>query len=143
MITTYEFPNQWNWRLFLAITTEDEELNEILDYLNKNEQCSFDLDDDNEVQPPCFAHNPDTLNGVICLNKFKFTPSDIMLCVHELTHMMISISQTNDCPINYETTECWAYFMGNMIQMILEILQSYLDDEKSKKKKIIKRKKKK
>ena len=142
MITTYEFPNQWNWRLFLAITSENEELDEVLEYLNKYEDCSFDLDDDSDVQPPCFAHNPETLNGVICLNKFTFTPADIMLCVHELTHMMISISQVNDCPINYETTECWAYFMGNMIQMILEILKSYLDDEKDKKEKKVKKRKK-
>ena len=133
MITTYEFPNQWNWRLFLAITTEHEELNEILEYLNTNENCSFDLDDDSDVNPPCFAHQADALNGVICLDKFTFTPKDIMLCVHELTHMMISISEINSCPINFETTECWAYFMGNMIEMILEILNSYLEDEKLRK----------
>lgn len=141
MITTYEFPNQWNWRLFLAITTEHEELNEILTYLNDKEGCSFSLDEDCDVKPPCFVHEPDALNGVICLDEFSFTPKDIMLCVHEITHMMISISQINDCPINFETTECWAYFMGNMTQMILEILQSYLDDKKPKRKSSIKRKK--
>ena len=141
MITSYEFPNQWNWRLFLAITTEQEELSEILEYLNKKEGCSFDLDDESDVKPPCFVHEPDALNGVICLDEFTYTPKDIMLCVHELTHMMISISEINECPINFETTECWAYFMGNMIQMILEILNSYLDDEKKKKSKVRKRKK--
>lgn len=142
MITTYEFPNQWNWRLFLAITTEHEELKEILNYLNVHENCSFDLEDDSNINPPCFVHEPDALNGVICLDEFTFTPKDIMLCVHELTHMMISISETNLCPINYETTECWSYFMGNMIQMILEVLQSYLEENKSKSKRKISTKRK-
>lgn len=134
MITTYEFPNQWNWRLFLAITSEQEELNEILTYLNDREKCSFTLYEDCNVNPPCFAHEPDSLEGVICLDSFTYTPKDIMFCVHELTHLMISISERNDCPINIDTTECWAYFMGNMIQMILEILQSYLEDQKPKRK---------
>ena len=140
MITTYEFPNQWNWRLFLAISSEHEELNEILTYLNEKEGCSFELDEDCEVKPPCFVHEPDSLQGVICLDEFSFTPKDIMLCVHEITHMMISISQINECPINFDTTECWAYFMGSMTQMILEILQSYLDDKKTKKKSVSKNK---
>jgi len=125
MITTYEFPNQWNWRLFLAICDENEELNDILRHLNEKENCDFYLNENETIAPPCFASENESLIGVICINTFTFTPKDIMLCIHELTHMMISISDVNGCPINMQTNECWAYFMGSMTQMILEILNSH------------------
>lgn len=134
MITTYEFPNQWNWRLFLAIV-DDEELNDILIHLNEKEGCDFSLNEDEKICPPCFASESDSLIGVICINKFTFTPKDIMLVIHELTHMMIMISEVNGCQINDSTTECWAYFMGNMTQMILEILNSHNLDNKPKRRK--------
>jgi hypothetical protein len=131
MITTYEFPNQWNWRLFLAINDDGESLNDILNHLNEKEGCEFLLNDDDEISPPCFAAEKDSLIGVICIDKFTFTPKGVMLVIHELTHMMIVISEVNGCQINDATTECWAYFMGNMTQMILEILNSDLDDRQT------------
>lgn len=132
MITTYEFPNQWNWRLFLAICDDDECLNDILFHLNEKEKCNFSIDENETISLPCFASESDSLIGVICINEFTFTPRDIMYCIHELTHMMIMISEINGCPVNDSTTECWAYFMGSMTQMILEILNSH-DLEKPKK----------
>lgn len=125
MITTYEFPNQWNWRLFLAICEDGESINDILVHLNESEQCNFDLNKEEKILPPCFISEQNSLIGVICINKFEFTPKDIMFCIHELTHMMILISEVNGCPINTITSECWAYFMGNMTQMVLEILNSH------------------
>lgn len=135
MITTYEFPNQWNWRLFLAICEEDEGLNDVLHHLNEKEGCDFSIDENETVEPPCYASESDSLIGVICINKFSKTPKDIMLCIHELTHMMIMISEVNGCPVNDSTTECWAYFMGNMTQMLLEILFSHESETKEANKK--------
>lgn len=139
MITTYEFPNQWNWRLFIAICSENENLNDILIHLNENEGCLFSINEIHESKFPCFICNNDELNGVICINEYNFTPKDIMYCVHELTHMMINISEVNDCPINNQTTECWAYFMGSMIQMIIEILNFNLQEETKERKKKLKK----
>ena len=135
MITTYEFPNQWNWRLFLAINDDGESLNDILNHLNEKEGCEFLLNDDDEISPPCFAAEKDSLIGVICIDKFTFTPKDVMFVIHELTHMMIVISEVNGCKINDATTECWAYFMGNMTQMLLEILISECESKEPKQKK--------
>lgn len=126
MITTYEFPNQWNWRIFLAISSNGEDVNEILSHLNEYEHCKFDLNDVQGISdPPCFIHDLDNLVGVICLNSYEFNTDHIMVCVHELTHLMISISTTSNCEINLETSECWSYFMGNMIKMMIEILNEY------------------
>ena len=129
MITTYEFPNQWNWRIFLAITSDNESVSDILDHLNDYESCKFDTTyKDETIEAPCYVHDLKNLIGVICLNKYDFDTDDIAVCVHELTHLMISIAGANNCEINLGTTECWAYFMGNMIKMILEILNGYSDE---------------
>lgn len=95
-------------------------------HLNDYENCKFDLENNDGIDTaPCFIHDLDNLVGVICLNEYEFDTDHIMVCVHELTHLMISISVTNNCNINLETSECWSYFMGNMIKMILEILNEY------------------
>ena len=135
MITTYEFPNQWNWRIFLAVADEGEEVNDILDHLNNKENCYFNLDNNEITNPPCFVSDSKSLIGVICIDKFSFTSKDIMVCVHELIHLMISISTVNGCAIDISTTECWAYFFGNITFMMLEILKSHFEEIKTEKQK--------
>jgi hypothetical protein len=41
---------------------------------------------------------------------------------------MVYISNINGCSINLETSECWAYFCGNMIQMLIEILTQHFNE---------------
>ena len=43
---------------------------------------------------------------------------------------MIYISSINNCEINLTTSECWAYFSGYMVEMILEILKDHFKDKK-------------
>ena len=106
-----------------------ESVEDILSHLNEYEKCKFDLKNDEGVtNAPCFIHDLENLVGVICLNSYDFDTDHIMVCVHELTHLMISISSTNNCEINLGTSECWSYFMGNMIKMILEILNGYKNE---------------
>lgn len=55
---------------------------------------------------------------------------NISICVHELIHLMVYISNISGCPINLETSECWSYFIGNMTQMMIEILNQHFKEER-------------
>jgi hypothetical protein len=56
MITSYEFPNQWNWRIFLAICDKDETIDDVLLHLQEKENCKFSKDN-LKVEAPCFICN--------------------------------------------------------------------------------------
>jgi hypothetical protein len=56
MITSYEFPNQWNWRIFLAICDNNENTDDVLSHLHETEECTFDKDDIH-FEAPCFICN--------------------------------------------------------------------------------------
>lgn len=62
MITSYEFPNQWNWRIFLVISDDNELINDVLIHLKEKEDCIVnDEDIINGVDAPCFICNPKDL----------------------------------------------------------------------------------
>lgn len=131
MITTYEFPNQWNWRIFLGICNNNEKVDDIINHLNKKEKCNFKGEHETDnVCAPCFICDPKNLIGIICINKFELNSMNISICVHELIHLMIYISNISGCPINFETSECWAYFIGNMTHMMVEILNQHFNEER-------------
>lgn len=130
MITTYEFPNQWNWRIFLAICNNDENINDIVFHLNNKEKCYFNNKIAN-IDTPCFICDPENLIGVICINNFQLNSKDVSICVHELIHLMIYISNISGCEINLNTSECWAYFIGSMTQMMIEILYQHFNEERN------------
>ena len=130
MITTYEFPNQWNWRIFLAICDNEENINDIVFHLNNKEKCFFNNKSAN-VNTPCFICDPENLIGVVCINNFQLNSKDISICVHELIHLMIYISNISGCEINLNTSECWAYFIGSMTQMMIEILYQHFNEERN------------
>lgn len=130
MITTYEFPNQWNWRIFLAICNNDENINDIVFHLNNKEKCYFNNKIVN-IDTPCFICDPENLIGVICINNFQLNSKDVSICVHELIHLMIYISNISGCEINLNTSECWAYFIGSMTQMMIEILYQHFNEERN------------
>ena len=129
MITTYEFPNQWNWRIFLAICDNEENINDIVFHLNNKEKCYFNNKIAN-INAPCFICEPENLIGVVCINNFQLNSKDISICVHELIHLMIYISNISGCEINLNTSECWAYFIGSMTQMMIEILYQHFNEER-------------
>lgn len=130
MITTYEFPNQWNWRIFLAICDNEENINDIVFHLNNKEKCYFNNKIAN-INSPCFICDPENLIGVVCINNFQLNSKDISICVHELIHLMIYISNISGCEINLNTSECWAYFIGSMTQMMIEILYQHFNEERN------------
>lgn len=130
MITTYEFPNQWNWRIFLAICNNDENINDIVFHLNNKEKCYFNNKIAN-INTPCFVCDSENLIGVICINNFQLNSKDVSICVHELIHLMIYISNISGCEINLNTSECWAYFIGSMTQMMIEILYQHFNEERN------------
>lgn len=130
MITTYEFPNQWNWRIFLAICDDEENINDIVFHLNNKEKCYFNNKIAN-INTPCFICDPENLIGVVCINNFQLNSKDISICVHELIHLMIYISNISGCEINLNTSECWAYFIGSMTQMMIEILYQHFNEERN------------
>ena len=130
MITTYEFPNQWNWRIFLAICDDEENINDIVFHLNNKEKCYFNNKIAN-INTPCFICGPENLIGVVCINNFQLNSKDISICVHELIHLMIYISNISGCEINLNTSECWAYFIGSMTQMMIEILYQHFNEERN------------
>ena len=130
MITTYEFPNQWNWRIFLAICDNEENINDIVFHLNNTEKCYFNNTIAN-INTPCFICDPENLIGVVCINNFQLNSKDISICVHELIHLMIYISNISGCEINLNTSECWAYFIGSMTQMMIEILYQHFNEERN------------
>lgn len=130
MITTYEFPNQWNWRIFLAICDNEENINDIVFHLNNKEKCYFNNKIAN-INTPCFICDPENLIGVVCINNFQLNSKDISICVHELIHLMIYISNISGCEINLNTSECWAYFIGSMTQMMIEILYQHFNEERN------------
>ena len=130
MITTYEFPNQWNWRIFLAICDNEENINVIVFHLNNKEKCYFNNKIAN-INTPCFICDPENLIGVVCINNFQLNSKDISICVHELIHLMIYISNISGCEINLNTSECWAYFIGSMTQMMIEILYQHFNEERN------------
>ena len=129
MITTYEFPNQWNWRIFLAICDNEENINDIVFHLNNKEKCYFNNKIAN-INTPCFICDPENLIGVVCINNFQLNSKYISICVHELIHLMIYISNISGCEINLNTSECWAYFIGSMTQMMIEILYQHFNEER-------------
>ena len=129
MITTYEFPNQWNWRIFLAICDNEENINDIVFHLNNKEKCYFNNKIAN-INTPCFICDPENLIGVVCIHNFQLNSKDISICVHELIHLMIYISNISGCEINLNTSECWAYFIGSMTQMMIEILYQHFNEER-------------
>lgn len=47
--------------------------------------------------------------------------------MHELLHLMIYISNVNKCEISLVTSECWAYFIGYMTELMLEILKEHFN----------------
>lgn len=61
MITTYEFPNQWNWRIFLGICDDKESVMDIIFHLNNNEKCNFKNNDASNINAPCFVCDPENL----------------------------------------------------------------------------------
>ena len=130
MITTYEFPNQWNWRIFLAICDNEENINDIVFHLNNKEKCYFNNKIAN-INTPCFICDPENLIAVVCINNFQLNSKDISICVHELIHLMIYISNISGCEINLNTSECWAYFIGSMTQMMIEILYQHFNEERN------------
>ena len=130
MITTYEFPNQWNWRIFLAICDNEENINDIVFHLNNKEKCYFNNKIAN-INTPCFICDPENLIGVVCINNFQLNSKDISICVHELIHLMLYISNISGCEINLNTSECWAYFIGSMTQMMIEILYQHFNEERN------------
>ena len=130
MITTYEFPNQWNWRIFLAICDNEENINDIVFHLNNKEKCYFNNKIAN-INTPCFICDPENLIGVVCINNFQLNSKYISICVHELIHLMIYISNISGCEINLNTSECWAYFIGSMTQMMIEILYQHFNEERN------------
>ena len=103
MITTYEFPNQWKWRIFLAICDNEENINDIGFHLNNKEKCYFNNKIAN-INTPCFICDPENLIGVVCINNFQLNSKDISICVHELIHLMIYISNISGCEINLNTS---------------------------------------
>jgi hypothetical protein len=129
MITSYEFPNQWNWRIFLIICNENENITDVLKHLKEKENCKIDEETIN-IEAPCFVCNTKDLIGGICINDFDFNAKDVSICVHELVHLMIYISETNKCEINLVTSECWAYFMGYMTELMIEILNNHFKEER-------------
>lgn len=132
MITTYEFPNQWNWRIFLGICDDNESIEDVIIHLNIKENCKFETtDSSNNVDAPCFVCDPKNLIGIVCINEFKLNSMNISICVHELIHLMVYISNISGCNINLNTSECWAYFMGSMTQMMIEILNQHFNEERN------------
>ena len=98
-----------------------ENITDIVFHLNNKEKCSFNNKIAN-INTPCFICDPENLIGVVCINNFQLNSKDISICVHELIHLMIYISNISGCEINLNTSECWAYFIGSMTQMMIEIL---------------------
>jgi hypothetical protein len=60
MITTYEFPNQWNWRIFLSICNDGENVNDVIVHLNDKENATFKEESVNvkTIEAPCFVCDP-------------------------------------------------------------------------------------
>lgn len=120
MIRSYQMPNYWTWKIFLC-TIDDDLAENVEAYYNEsegtafhetfNDRCSFCLCDEDEMI------------GVVCIRKWELTSYKIGLLVHEIMHLLICISHKCECPININTTECWAYTIDSFVDTFIDVLE--------------------
>ena len=133
MLHQWRFPNQWEWNIILAFSEEEISAKDFLQHFNEKEKTKYGLDDKefiSNVRPPCALHDYATRSTIIWIDEPNGSIENIETLNHEFIHLMTAISENVGFPINENTDECWAYFIGSLNNMALGSIFEYLKEKK-------------
>jgi len=122
MISSYQMPNYWTWRVFLCVCDGGEKIDDVVDYYNSHHGSSFIKSGSDKA--PCCLHDDEHMTAVVCINDWKFDPFHVGIVAHEVFHLLTCISAVCECPMNIATTECWAYTMSSFVETFIEVLNN-------------------